>query len=477
MNLQKIDKPLHFIIFGASGDLAKVKLFPALYELVVQKRFAKVYSIHGFARSEMTQAAFKEMVKQSVLKYFGRQTNQKALQELLNHLTYFEGQYNDPKDFERLAATIKHATPKPATTMAYCAVPPSVFKPIIKNLASVRPILGQDMRLILEKPLGEDEKSATELFHFIGQFFEPKDLFLLDHYLGKTPVQSILPLRFTNTILNVLLQGRYIANIQINALEDVGIGERVGYFESVGILKDMIQSHLLQIMALITMSMPIEQNYKAIRREKMHVLSSLRYGEKGCAIILGQYQGYRKEKGVRSGSLTPTYAALRCFIDLVDWYQVPIYIRTGKKLDHRHTTIVVEFKKPKLHRQNEAMSANKLIIELAPQEKIHIHLLDASGKVISSQRDIISSESLACSGEDCLSPHGRLILEAFQGDQTHFVSFEEVIASWRFVDRVMRRIEKDHLRPSLYPNGSKGPHEQNALTACDGFTWYDADYL
>lgn len=471
MQLQKIKKSFNIILFGASGDLAKLKLFPALFELAWQKRFIQNYRIFGFARTPLTQAAFKKMVMESIQTKF-KTADQKSLNAFLDHLHYFKGQYDSPKDFKSLSQALLKAE-----TFAYFGVPPIAFKPIIAQLAELKKRGKQDIKLILEKPLGEDEKSATEIFHFVSQFFEEDHIFLLDHYLGKTPVQSILPLRTTNTILNVLLQGQHISNIQVSALEDVGVGERVGYFEAVGILKDMIQSHLLQILALITMAIPLSQTSKAIRREKMHILSALRYGPKGCAIVLGQYKNYQKEKGVKRGSKTATFAALRCFIDLLDWLNVPIYLRTGKRLHHKYTYIVVEFKKPILYHQNKSISANKLIIELAPEEKIQIRLVDPTGKTVAARRELISTESLTCTGDDCLSEHGRLILETMLGDHTHFVSFEEILASWRFVDRVVKRIEKDKITPILYNDGSEGPADQHKLTTCDKVHWYDADAL
>ncbi len=476
MNLQKINTPFHFLIFGASGDLAKLKLFPALYELVFQKRFSRAFTITGFARSAMSQNDFHRLITESIRKKYGKKTNAAALRDLLAHCNYQQGQYDNPRDFKALGESLLQKHKGKIETLAYLATPPSVFKSIVEHLAGLRSVLGQEMKIILEKPFGEDEKSATELFHFISQYFSEDQVYLLDHYLGKTPVQSILPLRTRNTVLNVLLQGRQIANIQINALEEVGVGDRIGYFESVGILKDMIQSHLLQMLSLITMSLPIQQSPKAIKREKMHILSALRYGDKDCAIVLGQYKSYAKEKNVRPGSHTPTFAALRTHIDLAEWYEVPIYLRTGKRLNHRHAYIVVEFKKPAFNR-DKALAANQLVIELAPEENIQIHLLDAWGNRMQTHREAISAESLACTGDDCLPEHGRLILDVFRGDHTFFVSFEEIIASWQFIDRVVRRIIKDKIKVHPYADYSQGPDAQNALTACDGFQWYDADHL
>lgn len=473
MTVQSLKKPFNFVIFGASGDLAKIKLFPALYELALQKRLPQKYLIMGFARSRMSDAEFRKSFHDSIVQKYAEKTDKKVLAALLENLKYHAGEYDRSADFAAMAEAMRKVHKKPVETVAFFSVPPGVYHPIIENLARNKKAMGSSLKIILEKPLGDDEKSARELFHFVTGFFDEKDVFLLDHYLGKVPVQSILPLRFNNTILNVLLKGNFIANIQINALENLGIEERAGYFENVGIVKDMVQSHLLQILALITMSIPIQQNHKAIKREKMHILSSLRYGSKECAVVLGQYKSYRRENGVAKNSGTPTFVAIRGHIDLEKWYGVPFYIRTGKKMDHKHTYITIEFQKPSLGRER-GIDANRLIIELAPEEKIQIRLLDTHGKMLKGGKALVSTDSLACEGGACLPEHARLILDAFAGDQTYFISFEEVIASWQFIDRIMERIRKDKIKPLPYADGGEGPEAQHALPACDHFKWYDA---
>ncbi len=470
MLLQKIKKPFHFILFGASGDLAKLKIFPALYELALQKRFPEEYVITGFARTDLGDAGLRRLFKESVAEKHGKNIDPKTLEAILSHTFFVRGDYTNEKDYAALAR-------KGVDTVAYLGVPPLVFEPIIERLAGIREKRGGSLKIILEKPFGENEATATELYHFVSRYFDMKDVYLLDHYLGKSSVQSILPLRYNNTILDVLLKGAVVDNIQITAVESVGVEKRIGYFEAVGIIKDMIQSHLLQILSLFTLSMPVKQNEESIRREKVHILSSLRYGDTPCGLVLGQYKGYLKEKGVAKGSTTPTFAAVRFFIDLTDWYKVPLYIRTGKKLAHKHTYVTIEFKKPAFHASTDSdgVDCNRLVIELYPEEKIQLRFLNDEGKSIAKSREVISAESLACTGDDCLPEHGRLILDAMLGKHENFLSFEEIIAAWKFTDSLERCASEHHIPVHVYDDGGDGPIEQHDLTKRDNNRWYDAD--
>lgn len=478
MKLKKVDKSFNFILFGASGDLAYLKLFPALYELVLQKRFDKPWSIVGFARTEMTDAEFRKRVQKSLKEHVDKNLyNQKAVDEMLEHVYYYQGQYDDAESYHLLADKLHEIHDgKKVYNLAFLAVPPMAFEPIAKQLANIRSFI-RPIQVMMEKPFGDDRKSAGDLFQSITTYFEKEDLFLIDHYLGKASVQSILPLRYNNTILNLLLKGEAIANIQISALETVGVEERVSYFDQVGIVKDMVQSHLLQVLALLTMNMPLHKDVKSVRREKGSILSALTYSDVECGAILGQYESYRKQKDVSKDSKTPTFAAFRCFIDRSDWYQIPIYIRTGKKLSHKHTYVVIEFKKPPFQEKNKELEANRLIIELYPHEEIQMRLVNDVGRTTDQSRELITQESLACMGEGCLPAYGRLILDAFLDNHTSFLSIDEIYASWHFIDDVMTCIKKRKLPLQIYKGGSEGPKEQFELTAQDGFEWYDPDKL
>ncbi|QQR83708.1 hypothetical protein IPJ72_00635 [Candidatus Peregrinibacteria bacterium] len=363
-----IKENLNFILFGASGDLAQLKLFPSLYELVWQKRMPAHYIIFGFARTQWTHAEFRDHVEKSVRTHLDH-VDDDLLSELLAHVYYVSGSYDDGKSYEQLAAEIHRYQPDPsAKTLAYYAIPPTLFQSVTQQLGGMRTQFSGPFHIMIEKPFGQDRESASDLFQFILNYFDHDEVFLLDHYLGKSSVKSILPLRYYNSVLNFLLQGKEIANIQISALETLGVEERIGFFDQVGIVKDMIQSHLFQVLALLTMSMPVDEAVKNIRREKGNILAALRPDQRPGSLVLGQYKGYRDQPGVPPDSNTPTFAALRCYLDLLDWYRVPIYIRTGKRLSHKHTYVTIEFKKS-IFQENTRAQPNRLVLELFPSEK------------------------------------------------------------------------------------------------------------
>lgn len=474
MKLFKIDKPFVFTIFGASGDLAKVKLFPALYDLAAQKRFPKNYVIFGYARTTKTDEQFRKEVKDSIEGKTETPVNKRILDELLEHIFYFTGDYEKPKSFREFSREILQKTKgRKLTNITYLAVPPRVFSKIVKNLAGIRPKIGDDLRLIIEKPFGHDEKSAREIYHNVSTHFDFDKVFLLDHYLGKEGVQSILALRYANSILNTLLSGKLIANIQITAFEDLSVRNRISYFDQVGIIKDMIQSHLMQILALLTMELPVIQKASSIHREKFSVLSALKYRGYDKAIVVGQHESYQKIKGVKNKSKTPTFAALRMFIDRQDWYKVPIYIRTGKMLNKKHTYIVVEFKKQEFQMRDKNISSNKLIIELQPDERVHLKLYTKKPGHKDEFYDLTTSKSIACFGEDCLPEHGRLLLGVFQNDQSNFLTFEEIIATWKFVDKLLKCCASKGVKIHKYKDYSSGPKEQHKITEIDKFEWHE----
>ncbi|MBI4232605.1 hypothetical protein HY605_05205, partial [Candidatus Peregrinibacteria bacterium] len=293
-------------------------------------------------------------------------------------------------------------------------------------------------------------------------------VYLLDHYLGKTAVQSILSLRHSNRILNLMMKGPEVANIQITAFEKVGVTSRAGYFNEVGTIKDMVQSHLLQILALVAMSIPITDKPDSLHREKNNILSALKFNENSKNIVLGQYSSYQKEKDIPKNSHTETFVATRLFIDRESWYKTPIYIRTGKKLNEKHTYVVVELTKFGFQPKDE--EPNRLIFELQPSERIDIRLVNKHGET-SKYEEISTSDSLACEGDDCLSEHGLLLLDVIRKRRLHFLSFQEIISSWQLTDSIIRFVKKNKVKPEIYKDHSEGP--KNKLAEMDGFKWFD----
>jgi glucose-6-phosphate 1-dehydrogenase len=469
--MNKINQPFALIIFGASGELARLKLFPAIYNLAVQKRLPRDFHIIGYARSKKTVGDFRKEFEDGILKNTKEKVDKELLKKISSRVSYFQGQYDNMEDFKKLHQYLKTVCPeKNITKLAYFSVPPVVFKDIIRNLGETRTEKNEDIRLVIEKPFGEDQKSATDLFHFVARYFDEDNVYLLDHYLGKSAVQSILHLRHSNRFLNLMMKGPEVSNIQITAFEETGVENRISYFSQVGTIKDMVQSHLFQILALTTMSIPITENTESLHREKYSILSALKFNKSQKNIVLGQYASYQKElcEGCPNGK--ETFAAVRLFIDRESWYKVPIYIRTGKKLDEKHTYVVIEMKKFGFQPKEE--EPNRLIIELYPEEKIDIRLLNKS-PLDKKFKALTISDSLASTGDTYLTEHSLLIIDVLNENHINFLSFPEIIATWKITDEIMEFIQKNKIKNDTYKDGSKGPQSQNGLTQIDNFKWFD----
>lgn len=471
----RIKDPLIFTIYGASGDLAKLKIFPALFALAEQSRFPEQLAIVGYARSQKTPEDFRADFAQSVKEnYKGDWTDyqDEVLEKLLPKVHYVSGQYDGFNDFKNLKNFLgKLFTGKklPQHVM-YFSVPPFVVKPILTQVAAVFEPKENEIRLVLEKPFGSDECSARTLFNFITDHYTEDQIYLLDHYLGKKAVRSLIPLRHMNRILNSMLKGQEIANIQISAVEPMGIGERVGYFDEVGTIKDVVQSHLLQVLAMLTMSIPIVDNAERVQEERTAILNALDFELDKNHLSLGQYAGYTQEHEKVNKSITETFAALRMSINRESWHDVPIFMRTGKKLHAKHTYLVVELKKFSF--QTDTQEPNRVIIEFYPHETIQIRLLDEDGSTL-RQGEIAASESIACHGDYCLPEHGLLLLDVVRGEKRYFLAMSEIVASWHIIDQVMVFMRDKKLKPEIYKPETKGPKGQHNLMKGTDFKWYE----
>lgn len=464
------NRPFLFTVFGASGDLAKTKIFPSFYELAKAKKMPKDYWFIGYARTPMTQDAFHTSVKKSILDHVPG-ADERVIKEMLTHVWYFAGQYGERHDFLAYQEFIKKTTKKKSLThIAYFSVPPSVYEDVVRNLAETRISLHDDIRLVIEKPFGESKESAERLYHFVLQYFRDDQFYLLDHYLGKSAVRSILHLRQANRILSHMMRGSEVANIQITAFEKRGVEDRAGYFDQIGMTKDMVQSHLLQILALVTMSIPVRKDPENLQREKYSILSALECPCDAKNVVIGQYKGYHGRDKKATTNKAETFTALRVLIDREEWFRVPVYIRTGKKLHKKHTYVVLELKKYPF--QSEKEQPNRVIIELQPEEKIHITLLNKHEDVLGYQQ-IVTSDSIACSIDGCLPEHATLLKEVMMGEKLHFLSFGEIIASWRLIDEVATIIQSKKVHMHTYADGSVGPKAQDDLPKMDGNAWFD----
>jgi glucose-6-phosphate 1-dehydrogenase len=462
-----------FILFGASGSLAHLKIFPSLYELFHKDRLPATFRLIGFGRKEIADETFRSIVRTSIRENV-EYSSDSVIDSFLSSVFYFSGKYDEPDSFEELkrkcAAIEMGMFP---VRLAYFSVPPSVFAPILENISSVGIGNDCDLRMILEKPFGYDNTSAHTLKELLVRHFREEQFYLLDHYLGKEAVANLLSLRYANTMISALLKKEYICNIQISALEQADTEGRAGYFDQVGVLRDMIQSHVLQILATATMPLPASESAKAIRKEKIHLLQSLHFKDIESSIVRGQYNGYCEEQGVADGSHTETFIALKLFIGLSAWKNVPVYLRSGKALASKWTSVVIEFK-PHFDKSSDAdYPPNRLIIQLQPDHRIVLHLLTKKGGETFDFNTLQTGNTIQCEG-DCLTEHGRLLLDVMLGKKDLFLDFEEIFASWKIIDRVQKLFRtgcENKIPLELYEKGGWGPRAADALLEKDGNTW------
>jgi len=451
------------IIFGASGDLAKLKIYPALFELYSQNFLEPDFNLVGYSRSKIEVADFQKLISDSIQKKVTElNCKAEAIESFLSKSSYVDGQYSEVSDLNKVFEHIKNIAPGNQTKnendqiLCYFSVPPQVFEPLIKGLAEFND--KYNLKIVIEKPFGVSEESAKTLYSVINQRFEERQFYLLDHYLGKISVRDILALRQQNSILNHLLKGKHIKSIQISATETLGVDSRLGYFDTVGTIRDMIQSHLLQVLALIAMDLPI--NNASVSREKGHILGSAQFHPDKNNLIIGQYEGYNSLDSDVKDSKTETYVAVKLGIDREDWFNTPIYIQTGKKLGKKESKVVVEF--TNLVTQNPKAPTNKLTLEFAPNESMSMELSHTFG-------EIKTTESIACTGPGCLGDYASLLNDAFKGNHLHFVTFEQIIQSWRVTDQILE-FKKD-LKPLEYKAG-ENPSFANQIFGETGSRWY-----
>ncbi len=470
---QTTKHPFTLIVYGASGSLAKLKLFPALYELFLEKRLVHEVKIVGYARTPMSDQDFRSFMKEAIEAQI-KDPDEESLAALLKNVYYVSGQYDQVADFERLKSRLEILEESPKRIrLSYFSVPPTATPGICEAMSKVD--LGTSLsavRLILEKPFGTDLKSAQKLKRQLSKHFKPEQIYLLDHYLGKEAVSNLLSLRYANSILSTLLSRAHVSHIQITAMEEKDIEGRANYFDQVGILRDMVQSHLLQVLAYLTMRAPKTESSAAIHHEKAKVLRALKIENLEEDVVRGQYEDYRSEKGIPENSQTETYAAIKLVLNHAPWKNVPVYIRTGKALKQKWTAVVIEFK-PKAAQKKIGVKPNRLVIQLQPFEKIEFQLLTKLGGKTFEFHELTTGRPIYCSG-DCLTEHGRLLLDAVAGKQGLFLNFEEIFAAWKIIDPIQISCEenkKNNRCLSPYPKGSEGPKAADTLIEKNGFEW------
>ncbi len=478
--MQSASLPFSFILFGASGHLARIKIFPALYFLALKKRFPEHYAIVGYARTSLSHEEFRAIIRDSIQSYVP-EVNEGVLAELLKHCHYHSGQYDRTDDFKALATllqSLENGQPN-VVRLAYLSIPPSAFSATIENLCKGGVHThGAPFRLLLEKPVGTDETSCEAIFQKMNGCFSEDDIYILDHYLGKEAVRNVYYLRHANPIIERLLKHTLITNIQISAMETDGLEGRAGYFDSVGTLRDMVQSHLLEIAALLTMRLC--DTIGGIKSARLSALKDLFIPEKNSTpIVQGQYekgmvgkqnvQGYREEEGVSEHSRTPTFVALEVQTKAERFMGVPIFLRSGKRLKTKETRISIEFREsPTLIGKNE--NRNRLDIILQGEAGMKLHLQTKIGGREPQFRPLIMEDPLVCMG-DCLIEHSLLLLEAINGNKEWFLDEEEVRTCWKLIDPLQRSLDDPSAPLAMYNAGTTGPQEADQYIEERGYQW------
>jgi glucose-6-phosphate 1-dehydrogenase len=488
-------EPVAVVIFGGAGDLAHRKLLPALYNLHLDGLLPPQFAAVGTGRTEMTDGAYRAFAKDGVSRFSRRPLDEAAWQTFAASLFFVKASLDSSTAFAPLGSQldrIEHERGMPGNRIYYLAVPPAMFVPTVKRLAEVVP-KGRNTpfaRLIIEKPIGHSLDSAREINDAIAEVFDERQIFRIDHYLGKETVQNILVLRFANSIFEPLFNQKYIDHVQITVAEAEGVGTRAGYYEQAGALRDMVQNHLLQLLTLVAMEPPHSLDADVVRDEKLEVLESLKPLEGaavGEQVVRAQYgggfvmgdpvPGYRDERGVDSHSSTETFVALEVFIDNWRWSGVPFFLRTGKRLPKRASEISIHLKNvpPILFNANPAapLDPNVLSIRIQPDEGFSLGISSKIPgprlRVFPVKMDFHYGSTF---GGTTPEAYERLLLDVMTGDATLFMRRDAVEAAWRFVMPILERWSEqkgDGLR--TYAAGEWGPAEADQLIEATGRKW------
>jgi glucose-6-phosphate 1-dehydrogenase len=474
------------LLFGATGDLAQRMLIPSLYGLHADGLLPQGLTITGTARSDHDDAGFREFAKTALDEFLPADRDEGAIAGFLDRLHYQPVDASKIDGFPALADKIGDVS---GGLAIFLSTAPFLFEPTIKGLASVG-LTGETVRIGLEKPLGHDLASSREINDAVAHAFPEERTFRIDHYLGKETVQNILALRFGNSLFEPVWNARGIDHVQITIAETVGLEDRAGYYETAGALRDMVQNHILQLLALIAMEPPARFDGTSIRDEKVKVLRSLRRistAEVPHMTVTGQYgSGAVDDKIVKSytdelgtPSTTETFVAIKAHVDNWRWQGVPFYLRTGKRLPARHSEIAIQFK-PVPHsifaERGGQLQPNTLVIRLQPEEYVRLLVmakqpgLDRDGIRL---REVPLNLSLDTefAGTRRRIAYERLLLDLIEGDPTLFVRRDEVEAQWRWIDAIRAGWVANDVKPKAYPSGSWGPSAGIALTERDGVTW------
>ncbi|WP_138907503.1 glucose-6-phosphate dehydrogenase [Streptomyces chryseus] len=490
--LPRIAGPSGLVIFGVTGDLSRKKLMPAVYDLANRGLLPPGFSLIGFARRDWENEDFAQVVHDAVKEHARTPFREEVWQQLIQGMRFVQGNFDDDNAFETLKSTIAELDKAQGTGgnfAFYLSVPPKFFPAVVQQLKKhglADQKEGSWRRAVIEKPFGHDLASAQELNRIVHEVFPANEVFRIDHYLGKETVQNIMALRFANQMFEPLWNRSYVDHVQITMAEDIGIGGRAGYYDGIGAARDVIQNHLLQLLALTAMEEPASFEADALVAEKTKVLGAVKLPKDlGRETVRGQYAagwqggekavGYLQEDGIDPKSKTDTYAAVKLEIDNRRWAGVPFYLRTGKRLGRRVTEIAVVFQRaphsPFDHTATEELGQNALVIRVQPDEGVTVRFGSKVPGTAMEVRDVSMDFAYGESfTESSPEAYERLILDVLLGDANLFPRLEEVEQSWRILDPIEEYWDK-HGKPAQYQAGTWGPVEADEMLARDGRSW------
>jgi glucose-6-phosphate 1-dehydrogenase len=487
LQLRRMPDPCILVIFGASGDLTKRKLFPALYSLAYRRLLPDNFSVVGIARTEETDDEFRQRMKEAVQQFGRDEFRDDVWESLADGVRYLAADFSDSKGLDRLVDVVNELDDERKTggnRLYYLAIPPSAFETVVEAMGKRRKAEGW-RRLIVEKPFGHDLESARHLNSVIEHHFEEREVFRIDHYLGKETVQNMLALRFANGIFEPIWNRQFVDHVQITVAESIGIESRASYYEQAGAIRDIFQNHMLQLLAITAMEPPIDFTADSVRNEKVKVLRAIHTpGPK--SVVRGQYgrgyiegeevAGYREEEGVDPQSMTETYVAAKLYVDNWRWADTPFYVRMGKRLPRRETTIAIEFKRaphpPFEELAAEGLQPNVLLVHVQPDEGVSLAIgakVPGQGLTIRTvHMDFLYGGAFRTGLPEA---YERLILDAMLGDATLFTRIDEVEEQWSLVDAIVAPWARDRPAFPNYPAGTWGPPSAEDLLKRDGRSW------
>jgi glucose-6-phosphate 1-dehydrogenase len=489
--LPRVPAPCALVVFGITGDLATKKLLPAVYDLANRGLLPTNFALLGFARRDWEDQDFAELSRSAAQKHARTPWREEVWEQLATDITFVQGSFDDDDAFDTLAATLGDLESSHGiggNAAFYLSIPPSLFPVVLKQMqrtGMAESTPDRWRRVVVEKPFGEDLPSSRELNELVDSVFGADDVFRIDHYLGKETVQNLLALRFANTLFEPIWNGNHVDSVQITMAEDVGIGGRAQFYEKTGAARDVLQNHLLQLLALTAMEEPVEFSAEEIRTEKLKVLRAISVPQDmETFAVRGQYeqgwlagdraQGYRQEDGVAEDSTTETYAAVRLGVETRRWAGVPFYLRTGKRLPRRVTEIALVFKRaphlPFADTDTEELGNNQLVIRVQPDEGVTLKFGSKVPGSVMEVRDVsmdfLYGEQFTESSPEA---YERLLLDVLLGDATLFPRNAEVEASWVVIDPLEEFWAGT--TPHPYRAGEWGPRAAEEMLDAEGRRW------